>query len=385
MKSKPKIFCVVGTRPEFIKMFPVYQELKKRSESIDLSWVESGQHKELTQDLYKIYELKPDYSFDLKLKENISDAEHLVDLASQVLESASKLFAKKKPDLVLVQGDTMTVQQVALAAFYHKIQVAHVEAGLRTSDISSPFPEELSRRIVDQISTLHFAPTQNALENLHKENLNHASVTGNTGIDMLQNTLANDLNLEGEVNDLLLSLQNKKLILLTIHRRENLDYIESFLQSISEFANARKDIAFVVSLHKNPHFESKFKETSTQSESINLIEAPSYPSFVKLMQASHLIITDSGGIQEEAPYLAKPVLVFRKETERQEGIDQGCAKYINEESVQEALSELIDNEEAYQAMASGSAAKLYGDGSAAAKIADSCIEFLLIANQTTKK
>ncbi len=407
--KKKKIFCVVGTRPEFIKMFPVYKALKEKPE-LDVKFVLSSQHKELIESLGSFFNIKVDFTLDIKFKvsekeviassESAKDALYLSQLSSEILLKSSELFANENPDLVLVQGDTITVQQVALAAFYHKIPLGHVEAGLRTNDIYSPFPEEMSRRLVSQIATLHFAPTEIAAERLRAETKNkNVYVVGNTVVDALKYTEAllekdsfdlaelkfakdtsgEDLDLEKYLDD----IKSKKLILLTAHRRENFDGFHfELVKAIETLLKQDNNLSFVVSLHRNPKAREVFSPLIKASKNdfaskIKILEACNYPLFVKLMKSSDLLLTDSGGIQEEGPYLQKPVLIFRKETERPEGLKAGVTKLLEKkaEKISEEIVLRINDAKSREAMIKPDF-NLYGDGRAALKIADLCEDFL---------
>ncbi len=387
--NQAKIFCVAGTRPEYIKVFPLYQELKKQLKKV--YWVKSGQHQTMVDSLEKFFDIKPDFELKLKQREPNTDA-YLGKLAADILEKSSELFCKEKPDLVIVQGDTMTAMQVALAAFYQGIKIVHLEAGLRTFDIQSPFPEELSRRLISQIASINFAPSILELEELEKEkklfkleskNFN----SGNTVIDSLENCCAKigepgfdwsywgqaqlafsaeDFNLEAflEIH------QNHKIILLSSHRYENQkENLVNLKEAIQELADELTDLVFVFSLHKNPAIQSVF--APVKHEKILFFETINYPLFVLLMQSSYLVFTDSGGLQEEAPHLGKPVLVFREHTERKQGIEQGHASLsgLDKASIKNSIRSLVENPQLYQSMQQD-AKELYGDGQAAKRIVD---------------
>lgn len=400
-QARFKIFCVAGTRPELIKMAPVYKELlsaAKLNPVLDIKWVASGQHSQLVESLYEFFEIKPDFSFHLAGHNN-----NLATLASEILNEADQLIKSEKPDLIIVQGDTMTVQQFALAAYYNKVQVAHVEAGLRTNDIYSPYPEELARRILAQIASLHFAPTKQAYQNLQNENVAGAvQQVGNTGIDSLMLTLDKINNSKfnwskdkyaslfaQEVEmDLCESLldhldESKKLVLITSHRRETSRQAQTqLLNAVFKLASENPDLFFVFSVHKNPAAREAFEDLNSAiaelpARNIVLLEAISYPMFLKLMQESYMIITDSGGIQEEAPYLQKPVLVFREKTERQEVIDAGLASLLSfgEDEIYNSVKELLDTAK-YSKMQDPKFSA-YGNANAAKLIVDSVLKSLL--------
>ncbi len=378
-------------------MYPVYWAFKNKYERVEIKWVSTNQHKDLTSDLEDFFELKPDFEF--KIKDSYKQESRLGELGADILSQATKLFVKEKPDLVFVQGDTISTQNVALAAFYQRIKIAHIEAGLRTNDIANPFPEELSRRIVSQIADLNFAPELKALENLEIEkNLfkkqSYNFYTGNTVIDALslglQKSAQDDFKFPKVKNSFenkkesISELTREKYILVTAHRRENFLYkenkapIENLINSIKRLLedNYAKDFNVVIVVHKNPlvrtAFENFYYYCKDQKISrIKFIEAVNYPSFLKLMSESYFIVTDSGGVQEEAPYLKKPVLVFRELTERIAGLDLGLTKLVGtqENKIHGAILDLIHNKKSYQDMIE-TGLQPYGDGLAASRIVD---------------
>lgn len=398
MAKAQKIFCIIGTRPEFIKMAPVYKALKEKAkhEDLEVKWILSSQHKDLLHDLTNFFEIEADHELQLctgNTFELDSKEKKLCGLSAQILSEASKLFAQERPDLVIVQGDTMTVQQVALAAFYHKIQIAHIEAGIRTNDLYAPFPEELARRIVSQVANLNFAPTPKAFELLENEkvlfNKKHAQnfLVGNTVIDSLLDTVIKteapdfDWANYGDLVNFIKNTksQNKKIILVTAHRRENISAHPELVQAIYKIAQEKgSEVEILISLHKNPDARKAFVDLEQQAKlpNIHLLEAISYPLFVKLMKESFLILTDSGGIQEEAPYLQTPVLVFRNETERMESIEAGAAKLIGTKSkdIYQETMMLLNNPNAHQSMIIDAKSQtLYGSGDASEKIKEHII------------
>lgn len=405
-KNKLKIFCVVGTRPEFIKMYPVYKRFwelgQKKYPNLEVKWISSSQHTDLLKDLYKFFKLKADYKFP-----EYSSKADLSTKAAKILGAANKLFNEDRPDLVIVQGDTLTSQQVALAAFYQRIPIAHIEAGLRTNNIYSPFPEELARRTISQISELDFTPTENAQNTLEAEKIlfkrsSHPFLTGNTVIDTLKFTV-DKLSHNFDWGDLAFAefaykrkkinlvealAEPKRSILITSHRRENNYSIQCNLtNALYRLAQRFKDddsIRFIVSIHKNPEARKAFTELNSQlvDEGINnimILESLNYPLFIHLLQEAYFVVTDSGGIQEEAPYLCTPVLVFRNETERIEGIEQGFSKLIGTEEhvVHGAMLEMLTNDSAYQSMIKFNE-QPYGDGLAAERIAEICLLYLRV-------
>ena len=398
LSNKKKVFCIAGTRPEYIKLFPVYKELKNYSDELEVFWVNSGQHTDLLQSLEELFTLKPDFSLDLSTVESSS----LALRASSLLRSFAELYESHKPDLVVVQGDTITAEKAALAAYYHGgISIAHVEAGLRSFNIHAPFPEELSRRLIDQISNLNFAPTESALRNLEneselfKDNSNNFLV-GNTVVDSLNlirkliDTEVIDWkdyykiksafeNSEIDLNPFISHKQ--KFILITLHRRENFEQNSSNLQqAVLKLAKEFRSLNFLICVHPSSRVRESFlelhKEVQEQRiENVFLLSSLAYPVFVKLMMNSEFIFSDSGGVQEEAHYLGKTVLVLRNETERIEGIVQGLNKLIgtSEERIYMEARQLIINpglESDHQLE------DLYGDGKSSSRIAKIIFESL---------
>jgi len=367
-----KVFCVAGTRPEYIKLFPVYKQLKEAD--IEVKWVSSGQHLELVKDLEEFFEIKPDYIFDLSQKPNKT----LAELSSELLLEADLLFKREKPNWVIVQGDTATTLQAALAAFYNKIPVAHVEAGLRTGDLENPFPEELNRRMVSQISSLNFCPSQCAFDNLIKEGHSNNYLVGNTVIDSLKECLEK-INIEKAA---------RPFILITAHRRENLELIETGLaEAIKDLALLKPDYDFVIKLHANPQVVQAFSKLRKLAiENIKFLETLSYPSFVKLMAEAEFIVTDSGGIQEEAPYLGKLVLIFRNKTERVEVIEAGLARLIGteKEAIKDSVLELIEKPDLCAQM-SNSSKNIYGDGKSSSQILSILLGWIATSTASPRK
>lgn len=416
-ESKFKIFCIVGTRPEFIKMFPVYKLLWERAsenrsgKEIEVKWISSSQHNEMLNDLEEFFKVKPDYYFELLSKPN----KKLGELSAEIMQQATKLFTEERPDLIFIQGDTLTALECGLAAFYEKIPVAHVEAGIRTNNILAPFPEELSRRILSQFSDLNFAPGQRSLNTLEAEKIlfkkkSYNFYTGNTVIDALDFSCKRiadagfdwnlfkmaELSFQKKQIDLLQYLIQssfKRRILVTAHRRENfgeaLENLTKAIQRIAEKFNGTNEVEFIICIHKNPNAREVFQKLYDRVEldkltNITILEPLNYPLFIKLMTHSYFIITDSGGIQEEAPYLSKPVLVFRNETERTEGIDFGFSKLIGTEEhlIHGAALEMLQDESIYNSMIKKDL-QPYGDGLAASRIVDISMLYLKQGGATT--
>ena len=370
-----KILLVFGTRPEAIKMAPLIKKFKEYSDTFDVRVCITAQHRQMLDQVLKIFEITPDFDLDI-----MKDGQDLYDITSRVLVGLKEILVNYHPDVVLVHGDTTTTLAASLAAFYQKILVGHVEAGLRTNDIYSPWPEEINRQVTSRIAQYHFAPTSKAKANLLKENVTPDTiyVTGNTVIDAL-NMVVDRIKTDKRLSEsLYLKLQQngyevseKKFILVTGHRREN------FGQGFLNICNALKQIAkknpgvdIVYPVHLNPNVRKPVNEILANSDNIFLIEPLEYEEFVYLMSHSYLILTDSGGIQEEAPSLGKPVLVMRDTTERPEAVEAGTVKMVgtNVETIVNETQNLIDNEKEYQKMAHSH--NPYGDGKACLRIVE---------------
>ena len=370
-----KILLVFGTRPEAIKMAPLIKKFKEYSDTFDVRVCITAQHRQMLDQVLKIFEITPDFDLDI-----MKDGQDLYDITSRVLVGLKEILVNYHPDVVLVHGDTTTTLAASLAAFYQKILVGHVEAGLRTNDIYSPWPEEINRQVTSRIAQYHFAPTSKAKANLLKENVTPDTiyVTGNTVIDAL-NMVVDRIKTDKRLSEsLYLKLQQngyevseKKFILVTGHRREN------FGQGFLNICNALKQIAkknpgvdIVYPVHLNPNVRKPVNEILANSDNIFLIEPLEYEEFVYLMSHSYLILTDSGGIQEEAPSLGKPVLVMRDTTERPEAVEAGTVKMVgtNVETIVNETQNLIDNEKEYQKRAHSH--NPYGDGKACLRIVE---------------
>lgn len=380
-KIKMKTILVVfGTRPEAIKMAPLVKKLQTLPQYFQTVVCVTGQHREMLDQVLHLFQIVPDYDLDI-MRPN----QDLYDITCNILLKMRNVLELVKPDLVLVHGDTTTSTTAALAAFYKQIPVGHIEAGLRTGNIYSPWPEEMNRQITSRITTYHFAPTQLAQKNLIKENipLNHICITGNTVIDALHlviNRINEDASLKFDTSNIIknsgydISRTNRtRLILITGHRREN--FGEGFLNicsAIKNLAQKYPDTDFVYPVHLNPNVRKPVYEilSNTTNKNIFLIEPLAYLPFTYLMQQSYLILTDSGGIQEEAPSLGKPVLVMRDTTERPEAIEAGTVLLVgtNRISIEENVSNLIENKNLYNSMAN--AINPYGDGKACDRITD---------------
>lgn len=362
--KKIKVLTVFGTRPEAIKMAPLAIELEKNP-YIDSIVCVTAQHRQMLDQVLEIFNIKPDYDLNV-----MKDRQTLVEITARVLEGLDKVLKEAKPDIVLVHGDTSTSFVGALAAFYNQIKVGHVEAGLRTYDIYSPFPEEMNRCLTGRISQMNFSPTINNKENLLKENVSESTIfiTGNTVIDAMKTTVKDNFTFKTqELNEI--DYNNKKVITMTAHRRENLGKpLENICNAVKRIVEKYEDVEVVYPMHLNPAVRDVAKGILGGLDRVHLIEPVNVDELHNLMARSYLVMTDSGGIQEEAPYLAKPVLVMRKETERPEAVEAGTVKIagVDEEVIYNLACELFDDKNAYDKMAH--AANPYGDGNASERI-----------------
>ncbi len=369
--SKIKVLSVFGTRPEAIKMCPLVKVLEKddRIESIVCA---TAQHREMLDTVLEIFDVKPQYDLNV-----MSHGQTIVDVSNKVLTGVDKVIKECNPDIVLVHGDTSTTLNGALAAFYNQKPIGHVEAGLRTGDIYSPFPEEANRKLTGAIATLHFSATESNKANLERENIyKNIYITGNTVIDALlsvvdKNHKFDDKNLNN------IDFENNKIVLLTAHRRENWgEPMKDIFAAVRELVTKNEDVNVIFPMHKNPLIRELANESFKGVEDkIHLIEPLEYVDFANLMAKCYLIMTDSGGIQEEAPALGKPVIVLRTETERPEAVEAGTVKLagIKKEDIFNIADELINDEEAYNKMAH--AVNPYGDGKACPRIVEHIVEY----------
>ena len=363
-----KVMLVFGTRPEAIKMCPLVKELKKRK-NIETIVCVTGQHREMLQQVLDCFEVVPDYNLDI-----MKDKQTLFDITSNIMLKIKSVLENVKPDLILVHGDTTTTFATALSAFYMQIPVGHVEAGLRTYNLYSPYPEEFNRQATGIISELNFAPTEMSRQNLINEgkDKNKIFVTGNTAIDALQTTVK-----ENYENKELKWAQDSRLIMLTAHRRENLGKpLENMFRAIRRIVDEFSDVKVIYPIHKNPVVRECANRILGNDDRIRLIEPLEVLDFHNFLSRSYLILTDSGGIQEEAPSLGKPVLVMRDTTERPEGIKAGTLKLVGteEENIYNNFKELLTNKSEYEKMSK--ACNPYGDGHACEKIGDIIEDFL---------
>ena len=363
--NKIKVMSVFGTRPEAIKMAPLVKALEKDGRFESIVCV-TAQHREMLDSVLEIFNIKPQYDLNI-----MAHGQTIIDISNKVLKGVDEVIKKCSPHIVLVHGDTSTTLNGALAAFYNKVPVGHVEAGLRSYDLYSPFPEEANRKLTGSITNLHFAPTKTNEKNLISEGVDEEKifVTGNTVIDALLSVVNKEHNFENEILNKI-DFENKKVILLTTHRRENWGQpMEDIFKAIIELINANDDVEVIFPMHKNPSIrELAHKYFYEHLDKVHLIEPLEYVEFTNLMAKVYLIMTDSGGIQEEAPALGKPVMVLRTETERPEAVEAGTVKLAGIESnrIVKIANELLNNKEVYMAMAQ--AANPYGDGKACKRI-----------------
>lgn len=366
--NKLKVMTVFGTRPEAIKMAPLIKELENR-DNIDSIVCVTAQHREMLDQVLEIFNINPDYDLNL-MKSN----QTLTSITVNVLEELNTVINEVKPDIVLVHGDTTTTLSASLAAFYNQCKVGHVEAGLRTYNKYSPYPEEINRQVTGVIADLHFAPTNESKKNLIKEGKCESDiyVTGNTAIDTLKTTVKSNY-----TNEIIDKIGNDRIILLTAHRRENLgDTMKNMFLAIKKIVEEFNDVQVVYPVHLNPKVRDVADEILGDNKKIHLIEPLNVVDFHNFMEKSYIIMTDSGGIQEEAPSLGKPVLVLRDTTERPEGVEAGTLKLVgtNKDNIYEATKELLTDKELYKAMST--ALNPYGDGFASKYIVDIIIDRL---------
>jgi len=367
-----KILLVFGTRPEAIKMAPLVKEFQKET-AFETKVCVTAQHREMLDQVLDIFDIKPEYDLNI-----MKPGQDLYDVTANVLLGMKEVLSDFSPDVVLVHGDTTTTSATSLAAFYQKISIGHIEAGLRTHDMYSPWPEEANRQITGVLANYHFAPTKTSEDNLLRENKlqKNILVTGNTVIDALFLALDKIENSEELKTKILTSIEtqykidsSKRLILVTGHRRENFGQgFVNICESLKKLALDNKDIEIVYPVHLNPNVQEPVKKILSDVQNVHLIEPLQYESFIYLMNQSHFIITDSGGVQEEAPSLGKPVLVMRDTTERPEALEAGTVKLVgtDPQKIIKEAQKLLDNQEEYQKMSK--AHNPYGDGKACEKI-----------------
>ena len=361
-----KVMTVFGTRPEAIKMAPLVKELKKRKE-VECIVCVTAQHREMLDQVLETFDIVPDYDLNIMQK-----GQTLTDITVRALKGLEDVIKEVKPNIVLVHGDTTTTFAGALAAFYNQTDIGHVEAGLRTYDKYSPYPEEMNRQMVSSLSDMNFAPTKLSADNLIKEGKKKENIfiTGNTVIDAMSTTISDDY--QNEVFDW---VGNDRMILLTAHRRENIgDSMRSIFKAVKRIVTEFPDVKVVYPIHKNPVVREIANEIFGDCDKVKLIEPLEVFDFHNFMNKSYIILTDSGGVQEEAPALGKPVLVLRNTTERPEGITAGTLKLAgtDEKTIYKLTKELLENKEEYEKMSKAS--NPYGDGKASKRIADAIIE-----------
>ena len=369
--SKPKVMTVYGTRPEAIKVAPVIKELEKdeRFESVAVS---TGQHREMLEQVNTMFGIKP--KLDLHL---MKPGQGLNEIVSRALMGLDEIIDEEKPDVIISQGDTSTAMAAALAGFHRGVKIVHLEAGLRTGDIHSPFPEEANRKLIGQVAELHLAPTEGSMENLRRENVRSKdiAVTGNTVIDALLE--AASWNTEFEDPALQEAAESdKRLVVVTTHRRENLEAMKEIGGAVKDLAEAYSDINFVLPLHLNPKVREAVLPEVESLPNVIITDPLPYDQFTKLLDRATIILTDSGGVQEEAPALGKPVLVMRQNTERPEAVVAGTVKLVgtNRSLIVAEAKLLLDDAAAYDAMAN--AVNPYGDGNGAARAVAAIAELL---------
>lgn len=374
MKNRIKVMTIFGTRPEAIKMAPLVLELNKRSEEFESIVTVTAQHREMLDQVLRVFDITPNHDLNI-----MKDRQTLMDVTTRGLQGLDQVMKEVQPDIVLVHGDTTTTFIAGLAAFYNQIKVGHVEAGLRTWNKYSPYPEEMNRQLTGVLADLHFAPTTKSAHNLLQENKKEETlfITGNTAIDALKTTV-----LEEYSHPVLDRVGDDRLILLTAHRRENLgEPMRNMFRAIKRIVEEHDDVQVVYPVHLNPVVRELADEVLGNDPRIQLIEPLEVVDFHNFASRAHIILTDSGGVQEEAPSLGVPVLVLRDTTERPEGIEAGTLKLagVEEETIYSLAKELLTNEEEYARMSKAS--NPYGDGFASKRIADAISEYFSAQNK----
>ena len=376
-----KIITIFGTRPEAIKMAPLVKELEKR-EGIESKICVTAQHREMLDQVLELFDIKPD--FDLNI---MKTKQSLTGITNRILEGLETIFKEEKPDMILVHGDTTTTFSSALAAYYQQIKVGHVEAGLRTFNKYFPFPEEMNRKLTGAISDLHFSPTKGAKNNLLREGIDEKSIyiTGNTVIDAMLHTVEDNYVFENEELNKI-DFKNKKVIMITAHRRENWgEGISNICEALNEIVDKNKDVELVYLVHLNPIVKDMVYEKLGGKERIHLLNPLDTKETHNLMNKCFMVMTDSGGLQEEAPHLGKPVLVLRDVTERPEAVEYGTVKLVgtNNEKIIKEGNELINNKEAYEKMSK--AVNPYGDGKASERICDAIMKYFNLSKKDVEE
>ena len=376
-----KIITIFGTRPEAIKMAPLVKELEKR-EGIESKICVTAQHREMLDQVLELFDIKPD--FDLNI---MKTKQSLTGITNRILEGLETIFKEEKPDMILVHGDTTTTFSSALAAYYQQIKVGHVEAGLRTFNKYFPFPEEMNRKLTGAISDLHFSPTKGAKNNLLREGIDEKSIyiTGNTVIDAMLHTVEDNYVFENEELNKI-DFKNKKVIMITAHRRENWgEGISNICEALNEIVDKNKDVELVYLVHLNPIVKDMVYEKLGGKERIYLLNPLDTKETHNLMNKCFMVMTDSGGLQEEAPHLGKPVLVLRDVTERPEAVEYGTVKLVgtDKEKIIREGNELINNKEAYEKMSK--AVNPYGDGKASERICDAIMKYFNLSKKDVEE
>ena len=376
-----KIITIFGTRPEAIKMAPLVKELEKR-EGIESKICVTAQHREMLDQVLELFDIKPD--FDLNI---MKTKQSLTGITNRILEGLETIFKEEKPDMILVHGDTTTTFSSALAAYYQQIKVGHVEAGLRTFNKYFPFPEEMNRKLTGAISDLHFSPTKGAKNNLLREGIDEKSIyiTGNTVIDAMLHTVEDNYVFENEELNKI-DFKNKKVIMITAHRREKWgEGISNICEALNEIVDKNKDVELVYLVHLNPIVKDMVYEKLGGKERIHLLNPLDTKETHNLMNKCFMVMTDSGGLQEEAPHLGKPVLVLRDVTERPEAVEYGTVKLVgtDKEKIIREGNKLINNKEAYEKMSK--AVNPYGDGKASERICDAIMKYFNLSKKDVEE
>ena len=369
MTGKIKVMSIFGTRPEAIKMAPVVRELMRHTDTIETRTLVTAQHREMLDQVLHLFHITPDYDLNI-----MAAGQTLFDITTRAMMGLNEVFQKDRPDLVLVHGDTTTTFAGALAAYYHQIPVGHVEAGLRTHDIYSPFPEEMNRRLTGGIAALHFAPTATAHDNLRAEGVPERDIfiTGNTVIDALHHTVRPDYALPAELTQV--DFAHRRVLLVTTHRRENLgEPMRHVYRAIHNIIHEIEDVEVIFPVHRNPKVREIVQEELGRLPRTHLIDPLDYEPFANLMARVFIVLTDSGGVQEEAPALGKPVLVLRDTTERPEAVAAGTVRLVgtDEQRIYGETMRLLTDPAAYRRMAE--AVNPYGDGRAAQRIIEAIL------------
>ena len=369
--KKIKVMTIFGTRPEAIKMAPLVKELEKNSDKIESVVCVTAQHRQMLDQVLEIFDIKPDYDLNI-----MKARQTLVEIVTRSLEGLDEVMKEAQPDIVLVHGDTSTTFVGSLAAFYNKISVGHVEAGLRTYNKYFPYPEEVNRRITGVIADMHFAPTQRNYDNLASEKVDPSTIyiTGNTVVDALQTTVRDDYEFKDETLKNI-DWNSKRVIIMTAHRRENLGKpLENICSAVRDIVLKHEDVEVVYPVHLNPSVREVAFKILGDLDRVKLIEPVNADELHNAIKRGYLVLTDSGGLQEEAPSLGKPVLVLRNETERPEAIDAGTVKIagIDKENIFSMTEELLNDKDAYDKMAK--AVNPYGDGHASERIVKAIID-----------